>query len=58
MGEGAPVVVVEEKPWYLQSDHGPQDLWLNPEGTVRGGTLSALIERLTPHDNLGKSGEI
>ncbi|GJJ15620.1 hypothetical protein Clacol_009898 [Clathrus columnatus] len=50
LGPGAPVVIVEEKPWYLQPDHGPKDLWLTPEGAVRGGTLSALIERLTPHD--------
>lgn len=58
LGEDAPVRAVEEKPWYLLPEHGPTELWLNPEGTVRGGTLPALIERLTPHDNLGKIAEL
>lgn len=43
----------DDKPWYLRAEHGPEEIWLNPEGGVRGGTLPALIERLTSHDNRG-----
>lgn len=43
----------DAKPWYLRPEHGSKDIWINPEGGVRGGTLPALIERLTMHDNRG-----
>ncbi|KAF8583321.1 ras GEF [Ramaria rubella] len=41
----------DAKPWYLRAEHSAKDIWINPEGGVRGGTLPALIERLTMHDN-------
>jgi hypothetical protein len=40
--------------WYLGYDYRPGDIMFNMEGSVRGGTLEALIERLTLHDYLGK----
>lgn len=43
----------DSKPWFLRAEHSPKDIWLNPEGGVRGGTLPALIERLTSHDRSG-----
>ncbi|KAF9355908.1 hypothetical protein BGX26_005983, partial [Mortierella sp. AD094] len=38
--------------WFLNYDYQQSDLVLNPEGQVKGGTLPALIERLTLHDGL------
>lgn len=43
----------DAKPSYLRAEYGAKDIWINPEGGVRGGTLPALIERLTMHDNRG-----
>ncbi|KAJ1921760.1 hypothetical protein H4219_000493 [Mycoemilia scoparia] len=40
----------EKKLWFLQYDYSPQDLLLAVDGSVKGGTLPALIERLTAHD--------
>ncbi|KAI9156037.1 Ras guanine nucleotide exchange factor bud5 [Blastocladiella emersonii ATCC 22665] len=39
------------KKWYLDHDYAPGDLTLNMEGQVSGGTLAALVERLTLHDS-------
>ncbi|KAH7056774.1 ras guanine nucleotide exchange factor domain-containing protein [Linnemannia elongata] len=38
--------------WFLGYDYQQTDLVLNAEGGVKGGTLPALIERLTLHDGL------
>ncbi|KAF9431881.1 hypothetical protein BGZ76_011576 [Entomortierella beljakovae] len=38
--------------WYLDYDYKRDELILNGEGQVKGGTLPALIERLTLHDGL------
>ncbi|KAG0296224.1 hypothetical protein BGZ98_001061, partial [Dissophora globulifera] len=38
--------------WFLDYDYQREDLVLNAEGQVKGGTLTALIERLTLHDGL------
>lgn len=38
--------------WYLNYDYQQNELVLNAEGQVKGGTLPALIERLTLHDGL------
>ena len=40
-------------PWYLRPIHGPKEILISPDGSVRGGTLPALVERLTMHDNRG-----
>ncbi|KDQ09889.1 hypothetical protein BOTBODRAFT_178627 [Botryobasidium botryosum FD-172 SS1] len=41
---------VDSIPWYLRPEHGRSEILLHPDGSVRGGTLPALIERLTMHD--------
>ncbi|KAF8976087.1 hypothetical protein BGZ46_008586, partial [Entomortierella lignicola] len=38
--------------WFLNYDYPASDLVLNADGQVKGGTLPALIERLTLHDGL------
>ncbi|KAI9481025.1 MAG: ras guanine nucleotide exchange factor domain-containing protein [Benjaminiella poitrasii] len=43
---------VDERPAYLNYDYGPNDIVFNMEGQVKGGTLPALVERLTSHDYL------
>lgn len=43
---------VNERPEYLQYDYGPNEIVFNMEGNVKGGTLVALVERLTLHDYL------
>ncbi|CAG8459456.1 56_t:CDS:2, partial [Ambispora leptoticha] len=42
----------EDKPWFLGYDFQENDLIFNMEQSVKGGTLSALVERLTMHDLL------
>ncbi|KAI8873588.1 ras GEF [Ramicandelaber brevisporus] len=39
-----------DKPWYLNFDHEPNEIVFNSDGNIRGGTLRALIERLTAHE--------
>jgi son of sevenless len=43
----------ESKPWYLKADYPPQDIVLAPDGSVRAGTLPALVEHLTDHEYRG-----
>ncbi|KAF9434632.1 hypothetical protein BGZ76_007689 [Entomortierella beljakovae] len=58
MGEKLKKVLGDDAPgrsaqfWFLNYDYQQSDLVLNPEGQVKGGTLPALIERLTLHDGL------
>ncbi|KAI0036552.1 ras guanine nucleotide exchange factor domain-containing protein [Vararia minispora EC-137] len=42
---------LEELPWYLRPSYNPQDILIDPDGTVRGGTIPALVERLTAHEH-------
>jgi len=42
----------EDKPWFLNYDYDPSDMVFNMESSVKGGTLDALVERLTMHDLL------
>ncbi|KAG0338682.1 hypothetical protein BG004_007120 [Podila humilis] len=44
-----------ENPWYLGHDYSHTSISFNMEGHVRGGTLQALVERLTLHDSLDTS---
>ncbi|KAJ3052714.1 hypothetical protein HK097_005806 [Rhizophlyctis rosea] len=39
------------KTWFLNHDYTPDELSLNMEGQVNGGTFTALVERLTQHDH-------
>ncbi|KAF9983965.1 hypothetical protein BGZ75_004490 [Mortierella antarctica] len=48
----APKPKLTEQPWYLGHDYSQADISFNMEGHVRGGTLPALVERLTLHDGL------
>ncbi|CAO3564325.1 unnamed protein product [Mortierella alpina] len=55
LGEDAPTpkpMKVKKVPWYLEHDYSQADISFNMEGHVRGGTLPALVERLTQHDGL------
>ncbi|ORZ19478.1 ras guanine nucleotide exchange factor domain-containing protein [Absidia repens] len=40
----------EGRPWYLNYDYKPNEIVFNMEGSVKGGTLLALVIRLTLHD--------
>ncbi|CAB4380587.1 unnamed protein product [Rhizophagus irregularis] len=42
----------EDKPWFLNYDYEPSEMIFNMESYVKGGTLNALVERLTMHDLL------
>jgi son of sevenless-like protein len=42
----------EDKPWFLNYDYDSSEMVFNLENYVKGGTLNALIERLTMHDLL------
>lgn len=43
----------EAKPWYLRPTYDEKEILIDPDGTVRGGTITALIERLTAHEHGG-----
>lgn len=47
-------VAPSTKPWYLMPGYGEKDLLMTPDGEVRGGTLPALVERLTYHYAVGE----
>ncbi|KAI7873620.1 ras guanine nucleotide exchange factor domain-containing protein [Mucor mucedo] len=58
-GDDAPLAAVaaaaptvHERPHFLQYDYGVNEIVFNMEGNVKGGTLPALVERLTMHDYL------
>ncbi|KAJ7644278.1 ras guanine nucleotide exchange factor domain-containing protein [Roridomyces roridus] len=38
------------KPWYLQPSYSPTEIQIEPDGSIRGGTVPALVERLTAHE--------
>lgn len=44
----------ETKPWYLRPTYDEKEILIDPDGTVRGGTINALVERLTAHEHGGK----
>ncbi|KAJ7645538.1 ras guanine nucleotide exchange factor domain-containing protein [Mycena polygramma] len=39
-----------QRPWYLQPSYNPTEIAIDPDGTVRAGTVTALVERLTAHE--------
>ncbi|KAL0091415.1 ras guanine nucleotide exchange factor domain-containing protein [Phycomyces blakesleeanus] len=43
---------VNERPWFLHYDYDVNEIVYNMEGYVKGGSLPALVERLTLHDFL------
>ncbi|KAG6845125.1 hypothetical protein H0H87_000552 [Tephrocybe sp. NHM501043] len=53
--EYANKVAADLKPWYLRPTYNPEDILIDPDNTVKGGTLPALVERLTAHDQVDPS---
>jgi son of sevenless-like protein len=53
--EYADKLAKDSQPWYLQANYDPNEILVDPDGTVRGGTLGALVERLTSHDQMDPS---
>ncbi|KAK9710389.1 hypothetical protein K7432_008450 [Basidiobolus ranarum] len=43
-------VECKNEEWFLDYDYDPADVVFNPEGQLIGGTIEALVERLTLHD--------
>ncbi|KAG6868223.1 hypothetical protein C0993_005999 [Termitomyces sp. T159_Od127] len=50
--EYASTVAADNKPWYLRPSYSPEDILIEADNTVKGGTLPALVERLTAHDQV------
>lgn len=48
-------LTADTKPWYLRPNYDSADVLIDPDGTVRGGTVPALVERLTAHEYAGAS---
>lgn len=46
-------LTLEEKPFYLNVDYADDDIIINADGSVKAGTLAALVERLTLHESMG-----
>ncbi|KAI9315915.1 ras guanine nucleotide exchange factor domain-containing protein [Dichotomocladium elegans] len=51
-GSTAPGNHYSDQTDYLGSDYDPEEIVFNQEGHVKGGTLRALVQRLTQHDQL------
>ncbi|KAG2145892.1 ras guanine nucleotide exchange factor domain-containing protein [Suillus clintonianus] len=49
-GDDAPEHIISTKPWYLRPDYTKNDMIIDVDGSVRAGTVPALVERLTSHD--------
>ncbi|KAG6868619.1 hypothetical protein C0993_000209 [Termitomyces sp. T159_Od127] len=49
---------IDAKPWYLRSNHNDKEILIALDNTVKGGTLPALVEQLTTHDNVGSSPQL
>ncbi|KAI8058776.1 ras guanine nucleotide exchange factor domain-containing protein [Thamnidium elegans] len=47
-----PSGVVADEQTYLQYDYSPNEIVFTSDGNVKGGTLRALVERMTLHDYL------
>lgn len=41
------------QPWYLRPNYNPAEIIIERDGAIRGGTVPALVERLTAHDQAG-----
>ena len=48
--EYADKVAADLQPWYLRPNYLPTDIIIEADGSVHGGTVSALVERLTAHE--------
>ncbi|TFK74755.1 ras GEF [Pluteus cervinus] len=45
-----PPAAPEPQPWYLEPNYDPAEIAIDPDKSVRGGTVPALVERLTAHE--------
>lgn len=52
--EYADKVAADSIAWYLRPSYSPSDILIEGDGSVRGGTVPALVERLTAHEQLSK----
>ncbi|KAG6903263.1 hypothetical protein C0995_000158 [Termitomyces sp. Mi166 len=48
-------IAADFRPWYLRPNYSTEEILIDPDNTVKGGTLSALVERLTAHDQVDPS---
>jgi son of sevenless-like protein len=54
--EYADKVAAESQPWFLRANFNPSEILVDEaDNSVKGGTVSALVEKLTAHDQVGKS---
>ena len=51
--EYAAKVAVDDQPWYLRPNYSPSEIIIEPDGSVKGGTVASLVERLTAHEKAG-----
>ncbi|KZT73839.1 ras GEF [Daedalea quercina L-15889] len=54
-GDDAPSHIIEKinadsKPWYLRPNYDQSEIMMEPDGSVRAGAPTALVERLTAHE--------
>jgi son of sevenless-like protein len=54
IGSSAASIAGTEQVWFLGSDVDTNEMVINLEGNVKGGTLHGLVIYLTQHDQLGK----
>src|ERR1700692_3843659 len=46
-------VNADSKPWYLRPSYSQTEILIDPDGSVKGGGVPALVERLTAHEHGG-----
>ncbi|KAI0077059.1 ras GEF [Panus rudis PR-1116 ss-1] len=56
LGNDAPKFYIDtlnahSKPWFLRPEYDLSEIKTDPDGTVRAGTIKALVERLTSHEH-------
>ncbi|KZT28888.1 ras GEF [Neolentinus lepideus HHB14362 ss-1] len=56
LGDEVPRGVAEKmhmntKPWYLRPTYDANEILIEPDGTVRAGTIRQLVQRLTAHEH-------
>lgn len=47
-------VAADLQPWYLRTAYNSQEILVDNDGSIRGGTVAALVERLTAHEQAGE----
>lgn len=48
--EYAEKLAADSVAWYLRPSYSPSDIIIETDGSVKGGTVPALVERLTVHE--------